>query len=607
MLLRIILAGLLFTFSSNSLSHAQGTPTTSVGWYNGDCHSTGTGGWSNWYLSSQQFTRVYDEFLVSTGGWTVVGVFSNNLLTNAPPVTQASWEIRSGVSSGNGGTLIASGVNPATETYSASVGAYRIEVDGLEVKLAAGTYYVSVTPVGVGYQQSYVCETTGPNAIGAPAGNGLAYYSVQSSSFTWLSGTGGTNLNFSQGVLISGTPQPPPSTSDQWQADVTNLVQQMTARYGPAFPGISMTDWQTKAADLNTRIPSISDAEIRTGIQALVASIGDPHTDVEWGSPSPFRRLPLTFSWFDDGLYVIGAPSQYRNLLGGKVTWVGQTSVDDAWARLTPLVPHANDWWVRYDLPRNIITSADFLYGTGVTSATDSVYLEAQTASGSVSATVQTLNPGQLVSQSIGVFQGTLPLYRQHFDTNLKYYWATVIDEGRTVYFQYNQCEEDPQQPFASFQPSLDQMLAQTGIERLIVNMRNNTGGFTTDLSPWITALESGPFNRRGRLYVIIGRATFSAAMALSNMFHEQTAAIFVGQPTGGTPRFMIRQGDFQLPYFGVGASYSNGIWPAKDYSPSLMPDIPAGLTFQQYMNGEDPALDAILNGTQPRLPRQRP
>ena len=44
----------------------------------------------------------------------------------------------------------------------------------------------------------------------------------------------------------------------------------------------------------------------------------------------------------------------------------------------------------------------------------------------------------------------------------------------------------------------------------------------------------------------------------------------------------------------------------AKDYSNTLMPDIPAGLTFQQYMNGEDPALDAIL-GITARPTRHRP
>ncbi|MCX6616899.1 MAG: hypothetical protein NTZ98_12480, partial [Acidobacteria bacterium] len=130
-LIRIIFCGILLALS-NPVLRAQGTPTASVGWYNGDCHSAGTGRWSNWYLSNQQFTRVYDEFLVPSAGWTVTGVFSNNFLINAPPITQASWEIRGSLLDRKA-TVIASGVSPATQTYDAALGAYRIQVDGLQV------------------------------------------------------------------------------------------------------------------------------------------------------------------------------------------------------------------------------------------------------------------------------------------------------------------------------------------------------------------------------------------------------------------------------------------------------------------------------------------
>ncbi len=63
-----------------------------------------------------------------------------------------------------------------------------------------------------------------------------------------------------------------------------------------------------------------------------------------------------------------------------------------------------------------------------------------------------------------------------------------------------------------------------------------------------------------------------------------------------GMPRFVLRKGDFGLPYFGIRVSYSSGVENAKDTGPTLVPDIQTGLTFEQYMNGDDPALDAILS-----------
>jgi hypothetical protein len=114
-------------------------------------------------------------------------------------------------------------------------------------------------------------------------------------------------------------------------------------------------------------------------------------------------------------------------------------------------------------------------------------------------------------------------------------------------------------------------------------------------LNPWIERLQWTRFNQPGRLYVIVGRATYSAAMEAANRFRDQTVAVFVGEPTGGKPQFLLRRGDFELPYFGIRVSYSNGVERANDPGDSLRPDIRVGVTFADYMNGVDPALDAIL------------
>ena len=51
--------------------HAQDAAATAIGWYNGDWQS-GIPGQANWYLSNLSFSRVYDDFVVPKGGWTVV-------------------------------------------------------------------------------------------------------------------------------------------------------------------------------------------------------------------------------------------------------------------------------------------------------------------------------------------------------------------------------------------------------------------------------------------------------------------------------------------------------------------------------------------------------
>jgi uncharacterized protein (TIGR03437 family) len=90
--------------------------------------------------------------------------------------------------------------------------------------------------------------------------------------------------------------------------------------------------------------------------------------------------------------------------------------------------------------------------------------------------------------------------------------------------------------------------------------------------------------------------------MEHTNHLHDRTAAIFVGEPTGAKPQFQLRRGDFALPYFGITVSYSSGVESANEPGPTLIPDTLTGLTFQDYMNGVDRALNAILSIPASRL-----
>src|SRR5205809_3442620 len=88
-----------------------GSPTCTPGalWYNGDFNGVnGLANEENTSLGDGQYPRVYDDFNVPSGGWTLTSVFSDNLENTV--VSGATWEIRQGISEGNGGTLIASGM-----------------------------------------------------------------------------------------------------------------------------------------------------------------------------------------------------------------------------------------------------------------------------------------------------------------------------------------------------------------------------------------------------------------------------------------------------------------------------------------------------------------
>src|SRR5277367_5177829 len=106
----------------------------------------------------------------ASGAITVTGLFTNNLNNNGAPAN-GYWEIRKGVSEGNGGTLVASGTGAMTDTNTGRSGfgytETHNEIDGLNVSLAAGQYWFAAvpnTPNGGG--RDFNSNTFGVNSIG---------------------------------------------------------------------------------------------------------------------------------------------------------------------------------------------------------------------------------------------------------------------------------------------------------------------------------------------------------------------------------------------------------------------------------------------------------
>jgi hypothetical protein len=186
-------------------------------WYNGDFNN-------NLFLSNERNTvvsqaGVYDDFNITGGpAWHVTAVFSDDLMFGMT-VIGAVWEIRSGVSEGNGGTLIASGTtNAPIVTLTGRSGGgnleYMVEVTGLNVNLpelpSGQHYWLNVTPIGNGSGRSFDSNTSGANCVGTPCGNDQNAFWNSTFFGTFFTNTAneGQPSDFSMGVIGSVVPEP---------------------------------------------------------------------------------------------------------------------------------------------------------------------------------------------------------------------------------------------------------------------------------------------------------------------------------------------------------------------------------------------------------------
>ena len=150
------------------------------------------------------------------------------------------------------------------------------------------------------------------------------------------------------------------------------------------------------------------------------------------------------------------------------------------------------------------------------------------------------------------------------------------------------------------FSARLRTSLLDDGASTLIVDVRHNNGGNNTLVRPLVrTMVEFEMRSPEHRIFVLMGRNTFSAAQNFINRVERWTNAQFVGEPSSSSPNFVGEENEITLPYSRVGGSLSNRYWQDSDPwddRPWIAPDLPVVLTAEQYFEGIDPVLELVLD-----------
>jgi hypothetical protein len=186
------------------------------------------------------------------------------------------------------------------------------------------------------------------------------------------------------------------------------------------------------------------------------------------------------------------------------------------------------------------------------------------------------------------------PLYRQRLSEPL---WYTYLPESETVYFNFKGYPS--RTAFVKFSQDLFAFVDSHPISRLVVDLRQNGGGdFTRGREYIINEIKKrASINRRGHLFVITGRWTYSAGMANAADFRKETTALLVGEPTGGRPNGYQENREFMLPNSHLRVWVSTEFYKFQDVdTPGVMPDKRIDPDWASYRAGRDPVMEWILS-----------
>ncbi|HEY4355739.1 MAG TPA: hypothetical protein VGN16_08340 [Acidobacteriaceae bacterium] len=414
-------------------------------------------------------------------------------------------------------------------------------------------------------------------------------------------------------VGTAGAQNPNALDAAKWKEDLAVLREQMPRIHGNLFHSMTREQFHDAIDALEKKLPQLTSNQVKAEIMRLVAMVHDGHTRVR---PETLgnHMLPVRLHFFADGLYVEAADNPYANIVGGKVERIGAMSAEDAYASVRPLVQVDKDnEYRRKLLAPDLLVTPEVLQAIGATKSSETVELTVEKDHREITIPLPAgpfrarNNHGWPADPKGWVNARTsagkpVPLWLQHTGRN---YWHQFLADQRTLYIQYNQVQDEPGgEPISRYFPALFKEAAEKNVDRVILDLRLNGGGNNELNRPiWHAIIKNERLNQKGRLWVIIGPQTFSAAMNFVDDLEMNTNALFVGEPTGETPNMWGDPVDLKLPNSGIVIQASTLWWQfedPRDDRPYRAPDLAAAMTFADYAGNIDPAMEAI-EGSHPQ------
>jgi hypothetical protein len=374
---------------------------------------------------------------------------------------------------------------------------------------------------------------------------------------------------------------------DQWREDLQFLARELPKRHANAFHHTPRERFEAEVADLDRRLDSLNPDEIYVGLNRIANLVGDGHTYVEF--PDDMARLPLQIMQFGDEWRVTAVAPGLEKALGARVLRIEDTPIARARELLLMMTPQNETPYLAQARVENFLTLGIVLHGYGIIpDRRVARYTLANDAGREFHIEAQALTP-DAKPKWIWVFKDP-PLFRQKPDETC---WFTYLPEAHTVY-----CNFRGYNGLGKHSAGLFKLVSEQHPAKLVIDMRQNGGGdYTVGLRYLVRPIRDLPaINQKGRLFVLIGPQTFSAAMSNAAHFRTQTAAILVGQPIGEKPNSYQESRRTKLPNSHLALCYSVRFYRFVESGENLIkPDQEIIPSWTEFKNGRDPVLEWVL------------
>ena len=394
-----------------------------------------------------------------------------------------------------------------------------------------------------------------------------------------------------------------PAAPPEAAADVELLLRELERIHPNPYHATSREAYRAAADRVIARLPELDDDQLLVELMRLVTMLGerDGHANLQPLNPAhrrPLHLYPLATYGFADGVFVTAAPNQ-RQLVGLRLVAIEGRPLEEVLDRVNTVVPIDNATTLRSHRGPMLVC-AEVLHGLGITPTAARAAFTFENAAGAQ--TVVELEPMEssafqrAARASYPLFVDGLPKRPKPLFVSRRgtAQWLTTIDRGRVVYLAYNSTFADTWDTSRR----LLRLARRPKTRRVVVDLRNNPGGDISTYPALLEALKSRSINRPGRLVVLIGPTTFSAAVHFATDVDRGTRATFVGEPTGGSPNHYSDTDPVDLPVTGWQVGIPTIYYEKRPGESGLVfePDVVVPQTAADFFAGRDRELARALS-----------
>ena len=403
-------------------------------------------------------------------------------------------------------------------------------------------------------------------------------------------------------------------TATQWREDLKYLAAELPKRHKNLYHTMTREQFEKAVSDLDAKIPTLTQNQIAMELAKIVTMVGDGHTRLVplFEATQSFRSFPVSIYVFREGVFIQAADKAYAEAVGGRIVQIGKVPIEQIIAKLREYVPSENEMGLKNAVPL-YLGSPEVLQTLGFISDAEKVPFLIE--KNNKTFTVE-LKPAGLISEMItkpvgldwvDARQGAARPIPSWMKNGQNGYWGEsggyrfeYLKDQKVLYIQLNQVLDMPEKPLAQFFQEVVSAAKTNDVEKLVLDVRQNGGG-NNGLVPQIVRpiIQLEKLDQKGKLFVLIGRQTFSAAQNLVNALEKFTNATFVGEPTGSHVNMYGDARRFTLPNSKMTVRAST-LWHQDnielDKRVWTPPHVAAPLTFADYSKNIDTSMEAIFD-----------